>query len=147
MRFVQDDFKKTANQSDYSSTGYDEGHLAPAGDFANDYTNEELTFRFYNCVPQNPHLNRGIWKSYESQIRSLSQSDSLLIICGSIFGKKKLPKSKVYIPDYCWKVCQSLTDKKILFCFIVSNDDKAILKETTLKEIQKLIGYNLNIKK
>src|SRR5436190_13272000 len=42
----------TAVDADYSGHSYDKGHLANAEDFANNCTNEEKTFCYYNCVPQ-----------------------------------------------------------------------------------------------
>ena len=33
-------------------------------------------------MPQTIKLTRGIWKVYETEIRKISQRDSLLIICG-----------------------------------------------------------------
>ena len=53
---------------------------------------ELITFRFYNALPQTPKLNRGIWKHYETEIRKLSQNDSILIITGSIFSNKKITR-------------------------------------------------------
>ena len=114
FHFINDiESLQTATNNDYSKSGYDKGHLANAEDFANDCTKDELTFRYYNCLPQTPNLNRGIWKTYETKIREWSQSDSLLVICGGVFGGQKI--KNISVPDFCWKVVQSLSSKKILF--------------------------------
>jgi endonuclease G len=73
FHFTNENVHDVAKQSDYVHSGYDQGHLCNAEDFANDCRKEELTFRFYNCIPQTPNLNRGIWKGYEQKIRKLSQ--------------------------------------------------------------------------
>lgn len=136
---------QTATNSDYSKSGYDKGHLANAEDFAYDCTKDELTFRYYNCLPQTPNLNRGIWKTYETKIREWSQYDSLLIICGGVFSTQKI--KNISVPDFCWKVVQSLSSKKILFCGWFTNTDAASEEDISYNELIKRTGYQLTIKK
>ena len=139
FHFKNDDVRlMCATDSDYKGSHYDEGHMANAEDFANDCTKEELTFRYYNCLPQTANLNRGIWKSKETQIREWSQKEKLYIICGGFFGNKKI--GKITVPSYCWKVVQSVSSKKVLFCGWFSNTDKATLEEITVDEL----GRRLN---
>jgi endonuclease G, mitochondrial len=59
-------FKSSLPHFNYTGSGYDIGHMCNAEDFARNRTTEELTFRYYNAVPQTPNLNRGIWKANES---------------------------------------------------------------------------------
>ena len=126
-----------ATDEDYKGGHYDKGHLANAEDFAFDCDKDELTFRYYNCLPQTPNLNRGIWKTTETQIRKWSQSDKLYIICGGFFGNKKM--GKVSVPSYCWKVVQSVTTKKVLFCGWFSNTTPAKLEEISVSELERKI--------
>jgi endonuclease G len=145
FHFINDNEQlQTATNKDYSKSGYDKGHLANAEDFAFDCTKDELTFRYYNCLPQTPNLNRGVWKTYETQIREWSQSDSLLIICGGVFSNKKI--KNITVPDYCWKVVQSLTTKKILFCGWFTNTDSATEEDINYTELLKRTGYQLHLK-
>ena len=137
-------FKATpgsATAKDYAHNGYDEGHLANAEDFAYNKDLEQLTFFFYNCVPQTPRLNRGIWKTYETDIRKKSQSDSLLITCGSIFGSKKIGKAAV--PTYCWKIVRSLTTGKILVSAIFPNDNSDTVEAIDPEDLQKRLDYKI----
>jgi endonuclease G, mitochondrial len=110
---------KTAYDSDYKSSGYDKGHMANAEDFAYDCTLEELTFRYYNCVPQTPELNRGPWKQFETLIRKLSQSDSLVVICYNEFTSKKI--KNVNVPTKCYKLVYDLVTKKVVYAFYYTN--------------------------
>ena len=105
FRFVNDLNIKTAKDDDYLRSGYDKGHMANAEDFANNCELDEMTFRFYNCVPQKPELNRGPWRSLESKIRDNSQSDSLLVFCINIYRDTliNIGKSKVVVPTFCIK--------------------------------------------
>lgn len=115
---------RTARQADYTGSGYDEGHLCPAQDFAFDCEKEAETFSFYNCMPQTPHLNRGLWKHWETVARKASQTDSLLISCGPIFGMhpKHIGPDSVAVPDSCWKRVISLTTGKTVFYIKLANN-------------------------
>lgn len=146
FRFKNDTDIKTADSDDYDKSGYDMGHLANAADFAFDCEKDEKTFRYYNCLPQYPNLNRGIWKKWETKIRQESQQDSLLILCGGVFSDKKIkPSSKVIVPDNCWKIVYSLSKKKILWCIWFVNSPKAVSEETTFVDLQKLIPYKIKL--
>jgi endonuclease G len=126
----------TATDNDYAGSGYDKGHLANAEDFAFDCTSDELTFRYYNCLPQTANLNRGLWKRNETDVREWSQGEKLYIICGGYFGKKKIGNG-VLVPSYCWKVVQSVNTKKVLFCGWFSNTEKATLDTLTIADLEK----------
>lgn len=145
FRFHNDiDSLKTATDKDYAHSGYDKGHLANAEDFANDCIKDELTFRYYNCLPQTPNLNRGVWKSNEEQVREWSQSDSLLVVCGGSNWKKKI--GRIAVPDYCWKVVQSLSTKKVLFCGWFTNTTAATVEVVSVAELVKRTGMNITLK-
>lgn len=146
--FINDTKIAMATQKDYAKNGYDEGHEANSEDFAGNCKYDELTFRFYNCVPQTPNLNRGIWKHWETEIRKESQQDSLLIICGNFYGNKTIGKDKVSVPDYCWKIVESLSTNKITHVLFFTNDEKnATCKDVQLTDIEKELGYELPLKK
>lgn len=125
----------SATASDYAHNGYDEGHMADAADFAYDSSSEESTFRFYNCVPQTARLNRGTWKTLETLVRKESQTDSLFVVCGSIFGTKKIGKDSIAVPDYCWKIVYSLTTHKVLYCWLFPNDNSDSYKDIDISQI------------
>ena len=135
----------SATPKDYKASGFDEGHLADAKDFAYDCEKEEETFRFYNCVPQTPKLNRGIWKHFETVIRKESLNDSLLIICGSIFSDKVIGPDNIAVPDYCWKIVQSLTTHQITYCLIFPNDDSDSYNDINIADLEKLLPYHLTL--
>ena len=142
FRFTNDDTRlQCATDADYAGNHYDKGHLANAEDFAFDCTKDELTFRYYNCLPQTANLNRGVWKKNETQIREWSQNEKLNIICGGSFGSTKI--GNITIPDYCWKVVQSVSTKKVLFCGWFRNTDQAALEEISVKELEKRLKSHI----
>lgn len=135
MSFKNDiDELECATANDYAGRGYDKGHLANAEDFASNCEKEELTFRYYNCLPQTPNLNRGIWKVKETLIRQWSQSQKLYVICGGYFGSTKMGNAT--IPACCWKIVQSVATKKILFCGWFTNTSNAQLEEISVSELE-----------
>jgi len=142
FRFKNDDSRlDCATDSDYAGSIYDKGHLANAEDFAFDCVKDELTFRYYNCLPQTSKLNRGIWKTKETLIRDWSQKEKLYIICGGFFANTKI--GKISVPSYCWKVVQSVASKKVLFCGWFSNTNPAKLEEITIEELEKKLNSHI----
>lgn len=122
----------------YLKSGYDKGHLVPAKDFSKTLDMLRSTFYYINCVPQNPTLNRGIWKSYEEMVRQVSLSDSLLIICGGCDYKGEIPVN-------CFKIVYSLTTHNCIFTLLFPNNssntvtiDNSLKQNMTFEKIYKL---------
>lgn len=100
----------TALNEDYTRTGYDRGHLAPAGDMKWSAKAMRESFYLSNIIPQKPKLNRGIWKDLEEQVRDWAVKDGrLLIATGPVIRNnlKRLGKNRVAIPDSMYKVIVS----------------------------------------
>jgi DNA/RNA endonuclease G (NUC1) len=92
---------------DYTSSGYDRGHMCPSDDRTDNTNDNKLVFYMSNIVPQSPDNNQGPWANLESYSRTLAAAgDELLITCGpSIFsGSRIQPSGKVSIPGYTWKI-------------------------------------------
>lgn len=141
--FDYDDFTLTATADDYKGSGLDKGHLANAEDFAYDCEDEELTFRYYNCVPQTTKMNRGIWKTWEAKVRKLSQTKKLFIVAGAIYGKEKLGENKIGVPSHCYKIVIDAKTKKMLYCMLFPNDKSGIYMDITLDQLKKKMKYDL----
>jgi endonuclease G len=130
------DYKvNSVGAKEFKASDYDEGHLANAEDFAYDCKKQKGTFQFINQLPQTPNLNRGIWKHYETIIRDLSQHDSLIIVCGGIWEDNQ-EVNGMRIPNKCWKVVYSLTQKKLIYVLLFTNNEHATVRE--LKTIEEL---------
>ena len=71
-RFLNDVPHPLANgdHDDFTGSGYDRGHMCPAGDRTSDLCAMRSTFVLSNIAPQVPSLNRGAWKKTESFCRS-----------------------------------------------------------------------------
>ena len=98
----------SASLADYKGSGYDRGHLAPAGDMS--YSRRAMSKSFYlsNMTPQEPGLNRGIWRQLESQVRDWAVSKgSVYVVTGGILNggyKDKIGANDVTVPSHYYKV-------------------------------------------
>jgi endonuclease G len=100
-------YEKSATTYDYTNSGWDRGHMAPAADMK--WSEQAMKESFYlsNICPQNRNLNAGIWKDLEEQVRALAkQKGKIYVVCGPIMSKqpKTIGTNKVAIPDAFFKV-------------------------------------------
>lgn len=105
----------TALQEDYSGTGYDRGHLAPAGDMKWSAKAMRESFYFSNICPQKPKLNQGLWKDLEELSRQWAvEQGSLYIVTGPVIEPdlKRLGKNRIGIPRQFYKVICTTRDKE-----------------------------------
>lgn len=94
---------------DYRNTGFDRGHMAPAGDMKWHPQAMRESFYMTNICPQSPDLNRGAWKKLEEKCRQRAEVDSsLVIICGPVFDKSgpaaRICGTGVAVPQSFFKV-------------------------------------------
>ena len=79
-------------KSDYTSTGYDRGHLAPAG--AMKWSPEAMSESFYmsNMAPQVGNgFNRHIWKSLEQRMRRWAcERGVLYVVTGPLYEERPI---------------------------------------------------------
>ncbi|MCM1483525.1 MAG: DNA/RNA non-specific endonuclease [Muribaculaceae bacterium] len=96
---------------DYKYSGYDRGHMAPAGDMK--WSNESMheSFSMANICPQAKTLNTGAWKNLEEKCRTWAIADSaIIIVCGPIFTtppEAYIGSSHVAVPSGFFKVVLS----------------------------------------
>ena len=119
----------SAVPQDYTGSGFDRGHLCPAGDMTR--TDEAMTETFYmsNMSPQRPACTRGIWKDLEEQVRLFAKRDGNIYICtGPLINKSNYKviganhENQVAIPDAYYKVVLDLREPEIKeIAFIVPN--------------------------
>ncbi|MDR2389700.1 MAG: DNA/RNA non-specific endonuclease [Tannerellaceae bacterium] len=98
---------ETATNEDYKQSGYDKGHLAPAGDMKWSVKAMQESFYFTNICPQDRKLNTGIWNGLENQCRKwATRYGTLLIVTGPVIGDslQQLGAHRVGIPNVFYKV-------------------------------------------
>ena len=90
---------------DYVHSGFDRGHLAPAGDMPSPQAQAE-SFSLANVVPQNRAFNRGLWSGIEESVRRLAgERGALYVVTGAAFngGSVDAIKSRVLVPTQLYK--------------------------------------------
>lgn len=105
----------SATNTDYTNSGYDRGHLAPAADMAFSERAMEESFFFTNIAPQNQSLNRGSWKKLEEAVRKWTKKEkALYIVTGTVTSNNSshIGKSKVAVPDYFYKAVLSTSHNR-----------------------------------
>jgi len=102
----------SASLADYRGSGFDRGHLAPAGDMKWDPAAMSESFLMSNMSPQVPAFNRGIWRKLETEVRNwATEKDSLYVITGPLFsaGDSLIGDNEVGVPAYYFKVLVDLS--------------------------------------
>lgn len=133
-----DDFREdrlvlsgSAQSSDYTKSGYDRGHLCPAGDMT--YSEEAMSETFYmsNMSPQTPGFNRGIWKSLEERVRSWGKKELIYVVTGPVFkeNKGKIGKNKVTVPGYYYKVVYSPVREQMIGFILPNTKSRRVLND------------------
>lgn len=138
-----------ATNSDYKRSGYDKGHMAPAGDMKWSETAMKESFYFSNICPQHPQLNRRGWKELEEEIREWVEADSaIIVICGPIVSKnpKTIGKNKVVIPKQFFKVLLSPYTQPMKAIGFLFNNQMAVeplsTYAVTVDSIEQLTGID-----
>lgn len=151
-KFVPDPQVKgaTAENGDYTRTGFDRGHMAPAGDMKWSARAMRESFYFSNICPQKPGLNRGIWKELEEQSRLWAMDNGAVwIVTGPVISGdlKRLGKNGVGIPASFYKVICTVTNGKysgIAFLFENRDYDNTSLKSVAIPvdSVEKVTGID-----
>lgn len=100
---VPDD--QRARLDDYVRSGFDRGHLAPAGDMPTGEAQAQ-SFSLANIVPQNRTFNRNLWASIEESTRRLASArGTLFVVTGPVFEGDSLAaiNGRVLVPTRLFK--------------------------------------------
>ena len=125
--FIEDPFvtSKSADWKNYRGSGYDRGHLVPAGDrrFSEQAYNE--TFYTSNISPQNREFNAGIWNDLEQQTRRWAKMyGRLYVITGGVLthGLVEIGEEDVDVPDAFYKIiARKKGNQLITIAFLIPN--------------------------
>lgn len=106
-----DNVAGSAEKWDYSYSGYDRGHMAPAGDMKWSKKAMDESFYMTNMCPQAKSLNTGAWKRLEEKCRQWAEIDgSIIIVCGPVLTdpiEEYIGDSRVAVPQRFFKVILS----------------------------------------
>ena len=139
-----------AKPYDYSYSGYDRGHMAPAGDMKWDADAMRETFCLVNICPQAKVLNTGTWKRLEEKCRTIARIDSaLIIVCGPVLTDSisdYIGDTGVAVPKRFFKVVLSpYTIPMRGIGFIMANDRvKGGMQAAavSIDEVERITGHD-----
>jgi DNA/RNA endonuclease G (NUC1) len=97
--------------SDYTSGGFDRGHMTRSFDRTAANVDNATTFYLTNIVPQMADLNQGVWAQFENALGDSATKGgrAVYVITGPLFSQSHAltflkNEGKVAIPDSTWKV-------------------------------------------
>lgn len=142
--------------ANYRGTGYDRGHMAPAGDMRFSQQAMEECFYMTNMCPQLHDFNAGCWAALEDTCRKWACSENeIYIVCGPVFKDKrhferlndKSERAKrVAIPDGFFKVVLSLREgheKAIGFVYQHNGQYQSLRQAAcSVDEVERLTGLD-----
>lgn len=149
--FIEDPLVETqsADWRNYKKSGFDKGHLCPAGDMKFSKKAFDDTFFTSNISPQKHDFNEGIWNRLEQKVRYWSSKyDGIYVITGGILNDKleTIGFENVAIPDYFYKILldNRQGEYKLIAFLVPSQDSDKPLYEfvVTTDEIEKLTGID-----
>lgn len=160
---------KSAHYKNYSNSGYDKGHLCPAGDRKFSKAAHDETFLTSNISPQEHQFNAGIWNRLEQKTRYwATKYKNLYVVTGGVLENvsKTIGTEKVTVPNYFYKIILDFHEPEIkaiaflipheasekgLYNFVVSIDKIEALtridffpkiEDSLENELEKSINYN-----
>lgn len=125
--FIEDPKVKThsADWKNYKNSGFDKGHLCPAGDMKFSKKAFEDTFYTSNISPQRHEFNEGVWNRLEQKIRYWSDKyGTVYVVTGAVLtaNLKTIGTEKVAVPEFFYKVLLTKSNGSYrMIAFIVPN--------------------------
>jgi endonuclease G len=140
----------SAVASDYKGSGYDRGHLVPAGDMKHTKQAMSETFFFSNMTPQPASFNQGPWSTLEHLMRSWGlKYKKIWIVTGPIL-EDNLPyigsRNQVSIPNAYYKLIlkQSGNSYEGIAFLMPTNATSKDMKRfvTSINTIEEMTGFD-----
>ena len=136
----------SAQLIDYKNSGYDRGHLAPAGDMKRNRSAMSESFYMSNISPQSPSFNRGIWRSLEVLVRKWASREKLYIATGGILvsGLQEIGINGVDVPKHFYKVVYDPDNGKMIAFVLPNEKGQKSLKEyvVSVDRVERLTGID-----
>jgi endonuclease G len=149
--FIEDEKVNTgsADWRNYKRSGYDKGHLCPAGDMKFSKEAYYETFLTSNISPQKHDFNDGIWNTLEQKVRYwASKYDGIYVVTGGVLNDnlKTIGEEDVAVPEYFYKVLldTSRSEYKMIGFLVPAVDSNKPLYEfvVPVDEIEKMTGID-----
>ncbi|AJK46522.1 DNA/RNA non-specific endonuclease [Burkholderia plantarii] len=131
-----------ATLADYRRSGFDRGHMSPAGDRWNDAAMAE-SFSLANMIPQNPQNNRRLWAHVEEAVRAMAMRDGeAYVVTGPMFHGSELQTigaNRVIVPTEIFKLVY-LPSRSVAFAIVVKNSNAKRYDIETVHQLEAASG-------
>lgn len=145
------DERYQVEKQEYTNSGYDRGHMCPAGDM--EWSSSAMNDCHYmtNICPQAPKLNQVYWERLESACRRWANLyGSIYVVCGPVYNKTKHitigMNHVIVVPDGYFKVVISLLEgaEKGIGFYYINADAHQTMESATLSidQVEDLTGYD-----
>jgi len=140
---------QSAHWRNYKNSGYDRGHLCPAGDreFSLEAYNE--TFLTSNISPQKHDFNAGVWNRLEQKGRYWAKKyDGVYVVTGGILQDPidTIGTEKVSVPGAFYKIFYDRSGSQVkMIAFLMEHraSDRALTSfVTSVNHIEELTGID-----
>ncbi len=139
----------SADWRNFKNSGYDRGHLCPAGDRRFSFEAFEETFLTSNISPQNHEFNSQIWNHLEQKVRYWAKVyDGVYVVTGGVLSNdlKTIGYEAVSVPKYFYKIVlkDAPENPKIIAFLIPHQNSKKSLKKfaVPVDQIEQLTGID-----
>lgn len=140
---------KAAHWRNYKKSGYDKGHLCPAGDRKYSKFAHDETFLTSNISPQEHAFNAGVWNRLEQKVRYWANKyNGVYVVSGGILkgNMKTIGDENVSVPNQFYKVLidnNSGTPKVLGFLMDHEDSNKPLYKFVVpIDKIEALTGID-----
>jgi len=134
-----------AELQDYEGSGFDRGHMSPAGDQPDD-TAMAQSFSLANMIPQAPHNNRGPWANFEKSVRKyVAKADGpVYVISGPVFeGTPPKLNNRVSVPAHLFKLVYDKNENKAWAYWIDNTNEARASKPISYPDLTRRLGIEL----
>lgn len=128
-----------AELEDYARSGFDRGHMAPAGNMPTVRAQYE-SFSLANMVPQNPRTNQRVWEAIESAVRRfVERRGELYIITGPLFLSPELQRvgGRVLVPTHVFKLVYDPSQNRAAV-YLAENVGRDAYSVVSVAELERL---------
>lgn len=140
-----------ASREDYSSSGWDKGHMAPRADMKWSAQALEESYYFTNICPQDHSMNAGAWRKIEELTRRQAQRyGRVYVVCGPIYSIGQygtIGNAAVRVPDAFFKALAVQTEEGFSTVgFLVENNRQEGSTRSyavTVDSVESVIGRDL----
>jgi endonuclease G len=131
-----------ATLADYKRSGFDRGHMSPAGNRWNPDAMAQ-SFSLANVVPQNRENNQRLWSRLETAVRRIAvKYDDTYVVTGPMFIGSQLQTigpTRVFVPTQLFKVVY-VPSKQLAFAIVADNVATNSYEMKSVHELEAMSG-------